>query len=254
MQVIIDDKQVAVKEGETVLQAARRVRIDIPSLCHHDSLEPRGACRMCMVEVSHPDWPGWKKLVASCVYPVKDKLVVRTNTEQIQSVRKTLVDLLLARCPENAEVQDLARKYGVEETRYVSKDPSRDCILCGMCVRVCEDVIGAFASGVHGRGSTKKVGPAYARMSDNCIGCGACAHVCPTRCIQVVDEGMTRRIARWKVELPLVACRVCGKPVTTAKHIEFVRNRVSVGPEVLETCPDCLRTVYGGKVAAEGHM
>ncbi|MBN2496057.1 MAG: (2Fe-2S)-binding protein [Deltaproteobacteria bacterium] len=254
MQLTIDDKQVTAEQGQTLLEVARAHDIPIPTLCYHESLEARGSCRLCLVEIRKPKWPGWKRLVASCVYPAEEGLEVRTATEEIVGIRKTLIDLLLARCPKNPEIVELARAYGIEQTSYAVLDATRQCILCGQCVRVCEDIIGASAIGMYGRGAGKKVGPAYGKAAETCIGCGACAFVCPTRCIQVIDEGLTRRIPRWNVEFELVPCRICGKPVSTRKHIDFVRGRVSAGPEVLETCSDCLRAYYGAKVAAEGHM
>ena len=254
MQLTIDGKQVTVEEGQTLLEVARAAGIDIPTLCHHEALEPRGACRLCTVEISNPKWAGWSKLVASCVYPAQDGLVVRTSTEQLEELRTVLVDLLLARCPETEPVRELGRRYGLEATSYRPRAEDDGCILCGMCVRTCEDVIGASAIGVSGRGAVKRVGPAFGLPAASCIGCGACVHVCPTDCIGLVDEGLTRRIDRWGVSFALVPCRVCGKPVTTREHIDFVRARVGVGVEVLETCPDCQRSHYAAKVAAEGHM
>ena len=78
MQLTINDKQCEAAEGQTIFEVARDNGIEIPTLCHHDALEPRGACRLCVVEITHPKWPGWKKLVTSCVYPVQDGLVVQT--------------------------------------------------------------------------------------------------------------------------------------------------------------------------------
>jgi len=255
MQLTIDGKKVTAKEGETLLQVARRNKVDIPTLCFHESLEPRGSCRMCMVEISRPEkWSDWSRLVASCVYPVEEGLTVKTDTEEITEMRKTLAELLLARTPANAEMISFAKNLGVEKTSFEVKNPEEQCILCGQCVRVCSDVIGAHAIGMYDRGATKKVGPAYGKGSDACIGCGACAHVCPTKCIEVVDSGMTRKIPHWDVEFELVPCRICGKPVSTRRHIDFVRRRIDVGPEVLETCSECLGKFYGAKVAAEGHM
>ncbi len=254
MKLTIDGKECAAKQGETLLEVARRNGIEIPTLCYHKALEPRGACRLCLVEIRNPQWPGWKKLVTACVYPAGDGLEVQTRTDEILKVRRTLIELLLARCPETAEVQALAREYGIEQTSYAKREQDDNCILCGMCARVCEDVIGVSAIGPYGRGMYKQIGPAFDKAAEACVGCGACAHVCPTDCIQVIDEGLTRRIPRWHVEFELVPCRICGKPVSTRKHIDFVRSRIAVGPEVLETCSECLREHYGGKIAAEGHM
>jgi bidirectional [NiFe] hydrogenase diaphorase subunit len=254
MKLTIDGKECVARQGQTLLEVARANRIEIPTHCFHKALEARGACRMCMVQISKPEWPDWKKLVAACVYPVEEGLVVDTATDEILMVRKTLVDLLMARCPDTPEVQAMGQAYGLEKSTFKLREKDDKCILCGLCVRVCEDVIGACAIGVNSRGATKRIGPAFDKGAHSCIGCGACAHVCPTNCIEIFDEGMSRRIPRWHVDFELVACRVCGKPVSTREHIDFVRSRIGVGPEVLETCSDCLREHYGAKVAAEGHM
>jgi len=254
MQLTIDEKQVEAREGQTLWEVAAENGIDIPTLCHHEALEPRGACRICMVEISNPKWPGWTKLVTSCVYPVEEGLVVKTSSPDVLEVRKTLVDLLMARCPETEAVKELGAEYGLEETSFVKREKDDNCILCGMCVRTCEDVIGASAIGVYGRGAIKAVGPAFGVGSEACIGCAACAHVCPTDCIQVIDEGGKRRIPRWGAEFDLVMCPEMGNAVSTREHLEFVRNRVSVGSEVLEASPEAKRQFYARKVATEGHM
>ena len=254
MKLTIDGKECAAKEGETLLAVAQRNGIAIPTLCHHPALEARGACRVCMVQISNPKWEGWKKLVTACVYPVEDGLVVDTANDEVLEVRKTIIDLLMARCPDTPEVTALGEEYGLTESTYEKRKEDDGCILCGMCARVCEDVIGVSAIGPYSRGIFKQIGPAFDKVAEACIGCGACAHVCPTDCIKLEDIGMKRHIRRWHVEFDLVPCRVCGKPVSTRKHIDFVKDRIGVGPEVLETCSECLRSYYGGKVAAEGHM
>jgi NADH dehydrogenase/NADH:ubiquinone oxidoreductase subunit G len=254
MLLTIDDTRVEAREGQTLWEVAAENGIEIPTLCHHEALEPRGACRICMVEISNPKWPGWSRLVTSCVYPAEPGLVVRTNNDEIHEIRRTIVDLLMARCPETGPVLELGAKYGLTESSFVKREQDDNCILCGLCVRTCEDVIGACAIGVSGRGAIKKVGPAFGVGSKTCIGCGACAHVCPTGCIQVIDEGGKRRIPRWGVEFELVRCPESGMPVSTREHIEFVRKRVSVGREVLETAPEMKRKFYARKVASEGHM
>lgn len=254
MQLTIDDKKVEAREGQTLLEVAQENGIEIPTLCHHEALEPRGACRVCLVEISNPKWPGWSRLVTSCVYPAQEGLVVKAQSPDIVEIRKTLVDLLMARCPETEMVLELGRQYGLTETSFQKREKDDNCILCGLCVRTCEDIIGACAIGVYGRGASKKIGPAFGQGSQSCIGCGACAHVCPTNCIQIIDEGLTRHIPRWGVTFELVPCVETGQAVTTREHMEFVRNRVSVGTEVLETSPDRKREHYGRKVALEGHM
>lgn len=255
MRLIIDGRKVAAEPGQTVLEVARGAGVEIPALCSHEALEPRGGCRLCMVEISSPArGPGWSRLVASCVYPAEDGLEVRTATPEVEELRRTLVDLLLARCPETPAVVELGRRYGLERTSFEPRAVDDRCVLCGLCVRVCEDVIGAFAIGVSGRGAAKVIGPPPGQPAEACTGCGACAHLCPAGCIEVIDVGLVRRIPRWGVELPLVPCRECGAPVSTRAHLALVRGRVGGAVEELEVCPACRRRRHAGTIASEGHL
>jgi coenzyme F420-reducing hydrogenase beta subunit len=174
----IDDKEVKANEGATILEAARKVGINIPTLCYISSLSPFGSCRVCSVEIT--DQHGRKKLVTSCNYPVKDGLLVSTKSEKVMKTRKLLLELLLARCPKVKKIQNLAREYGVEKPRFWIEDVEEDCILCGLCARVCEERIGVYAINFAKRGVEREVTAPYHSFSDDCIGCGACALVCPT--------------------------------------------------------------------------
>jgi coenzyme F420-reducing hydrogenase beta subunit len=181
----MDDKEVKANEGATILEVAKKVGIDIPTLCHMSALSPFGACRLCSVEIMDPR--GRKKVVTSCNYPVKEGIVVSTNSEKVLKTRKVLLELLLARCSKVKEIQDLAREYGVEKPRFWIEDAEEDCVLCGLCARVCEERIGVYAINFAKRGVEREVTTPYHSFSDDCIGCGACAIVCPTnsRRIQV---------------------------------------------------------------------
>jgi len=181
----IDDKEVKANEGATILEVAKKVDIEIPTLCYISSLSPFGACRVCSVEIT--DQRGRKKVVTSCNYPVKEGLVVSTKSEKVLKTRKVLLELLLARCPKVKKIQDLAREYGIEKPRFWIEDAEEDCVLCGLCARVCEERIGVYAINFAKRGVEREVTAPYHRFSDDCIGCGACAIVCPTnsRRIQV---------------------------------------------------------------------
>jgi len=240
VELTIDGKPVSALEGETLLEAARRVNVEIPTLCFHDALEPRGACRLCMVEISHQKWPGWKRHVAACVYPVEAKLVVKTSTEAVLQMRRTVLDLLLARCPETEQIAELARAHGIEQTSYKRRDEDDRCILCGICVRICEDVIGASAIGVSGRGAMKKVGPPLGqRLAEDCIGCGACANSCPTNAIAMTEVDGVRTI--WGKTFELDTCTQCGGPVMPAEQAAHLSATCSLGPEYFEMCDDCRR-------------
>jgi NADH dehydrogenase/NADH:ubiquinone oxidoreductase subunit G len=111
----IDGKEVQAKEGMTVLEAAHSAGISIPTLCHHEKLEPFGGCRICIVEV---EVRGWTKRVVSCVYPVEENLVVKTRSEEIDKIRKMILELLLAHAPDSPELKDLAQAYGADKDRF----------------------------------------------------------------------------------------------------------------------------------------
>ena len=175
----INDQEVKAKEGETILDVSRKMGLNIPTLCYSSALEPFGACRLCSVEIL--DKRGRKRVVTSCNYPVEEGLTVYTNSEKVMKTRKVLLELLLARCPKVKKIQDLAREYGVEKPRFWISDEEEDCILCGLCTRVCEEKIGLYAINFAKRGVEREVTAPYHELSDECIGCGACAMVCPTK-------------------------------------------------------------------------
>jgi len=174
----IDGIEVNAKEGTSIFDVAKTVDIKIPTLCHNSALEPFGACRVCSVEIT--DKRGRKKIVTSCNYPVSEGLVVDTKSEKVFRTRQLLLELLLARCPNAKKIQDLAREYGVEKPSFWVGDPEEDCILCGLCARVCEEKVGVSAINFANRGVEREVTAPYHTISDDCVGCGACAIVCPT--------------------------------------------------------------------------
>src|SRR3990170_3285969 len=135
----IDDKEVKANEGATILEVARKVGIDIPTLCYKSALSPFGACRLCSVEIT--DKRGKKRIVTSCNYPVEEGLVVYTKSEKVLKTRILLLELLLARCPKVKKIQDLARAYDIQKPRFWIEDAEEDCVLCGLCTRVCEERI-----------------------------------------------------------------------------------------------------------------
>ena len=175
----IDGREVEAREGMTILEAAQNTGIFIPTLCHHEKLEPYGACRICTVEV---EARGRTNLVAACLYPVEKNLVVRTRSEKIDKTRKVLLELILAHAPDAAELQDLAQEYGADKARFEKE--SSFCILCGLCVRYCAEVKKKNAIGFVDRGARREVMFIPEIASKECWNCKECFPLCPTQALQ----------------------------------------------------------------------
>jgi bidirectional [NiFe] hydrogenase diaphorase subunit len=179
IQLEIDGKEVKATEGMTVLEAAQSAGIFIPTLCHHEKLEPFGGCRVCIVEV---EVNGWTKLVVSCVYPVEENIIVRTRSEKVDRIRKTIIELLMAHAPDSPKLQDLAQEYGADKDRF-EKDASF-CIHCGLCVRYCAEVAKKNAIGFVGRGINKEISFIPEIAAKECDDCKECFPLCPTSYLQ----------------------------------------------------------------------
>ena len=186
VSLTINNVKVEAEEGSTLLEVARLYGIGIPTLCHHDELTPYGACRLCTVEV---DDGRSTKLVASCLYPVFCGVKVRTHTRRVIEGRKMLLELLIARCPNSKTLQDLASKIGLEEARFNMEN--EECILCGLCVRMCAEQMMGKAIGFQQRGENRTIGTPFDIKSEECRLCGGCIYVCPAcqlRCTYVDPE------------------------------------------------------------------
>jgi heterodisulfide reductase subunit A len=184
VSLTIDGKKVEVERGTPILKAARSLGIEIPTLCYWEFVEPYGACRLCVVEVIKGKR---RRLVTACNYPAEDGLEVLTDTDKVRRDRRMVLELLLARTPNVPLIRELAREYGVEEPRFAAPRPEEKCILCGLCVRVCEELVGASAIGFAGRGVEREVTTPFEVESEACIACGACAYVCPTGAVTMED-------------------------------------------------------------------
>ncbi|RPH89746.1 MAG: 4Fe-4S dicluster domain-containing protein, partial [Desulfobacteraceae bacterium] len=189
----LNGKPVQGEADQTILQVAEKYGVKIPTLCFHKALEPAGMCRLCTVEL----FDGRKtRFVTACNYPIWEGMAVQTETPAVHQGRKLIVELLLARCPEVPLLQKLAKEYGLETPRF--KPEGDSCILCGLCVRMCEK-IGNSAISLTGRGLEMKVDTPFHLQTDMCLACGACASVCPTD--QISIEKIRQEVTNYKTDL-----------------------------------------------------
>jgi len=203
IQIIIDGHMVQVDRETSVLHAARKAGIVIPTLCYHEALKPYGACRLCMVEVVQNKQ---RRLVTSCNFPVETGVEVFTDTDKVRQVRRNIVKLLLARCPEVPMIQTMARRMGIETSGFKKKE-LKNCILCGLCVRFCEEVVGAAAIGLSNRGTEREVTTPFKASSNACIGCGSCTYICPAGCIEMVED--TKTPGMRKMNIGSLSLKIC---------------------------------------------
>jgi len=182
----INGLPISVEAGSTLLEAANFLGFPIPTLCHMEGLSPYGACRLCIVEIG--EGPR-SKLVTSCTYPVEEGLKMRTASERVVRARKMVIELLLASCPQSKTIQDIAAAHNVRQQRF--KQEYEDCILCGRCVRMCNEQMMAGAIGFRGRGENRSIGTPFDVSSELCRLCGGCMYVCPAcelRCTYTEPE------------------------------------------------------------------
>jgi len=261
MNLTINGRHITVPDNATILDAARRNDIYIPTLCDDPRLEPHGGCRLCLVQVK-----GLPRLVSACTTPATEGMVVETSNEQIERQRRTIVELLLSDHPNDCMVcaragdctlQELAYFYDLRSNRfygerrqYAKKDMNpfieRDmekCILCGKCVRVCEEIQGFGAIDVAGRGFAAKVTPPFEKDLD-CEFCGQCVSLCPTGALigkQSLGKGRQKDVR--EVE---TVCGYCGCGCNLTLHIS--RNevvRVTSRPDTINEGWLCVKGRYG---------
>ncbi len=235
VNLLIDGKKVEAESGATILQVAREYGIPIPTLCSHDSLEPSGACRLCVVEIKKG---ARTRIVTSCLYQVEEGLSVDTKSERVMNVRRLVLELLMARNPEADVLKELAQEMGVDaQPRFIPDTDKGKCILCRMCVRVCETVVGVSAIGFSYRGSEKAVGVPFREDSEVCIGCGACAYVCPTGHIEMHATQDTRTI--WGRKFEMTACNTCGRYFAPKGQLNYISETTGVPVADLSVCTSC---------------
>ena len=237
VSVTINSKTVSVPQGTMLLKAIHAAGVDLPTLCYHESLPPYGACRLCMVTLKAPR----QDLVAACACPVEDGMVVETHATDAVAARRMALEFLMSRCPDSEVIRKMAESEGITSSRFGTLPAHRSdelCILCGLCVRICRDVIGAAAIGFIGRGMERKVGTPFEMQSDACIGCGACAEICPTGAIKIEDQRNKRILHTWNTTVELSACPECGR-FFSPKPTAFLKEMLPEIEDFWELCPQC---------------
>ena len=234
----INGRTLSAKEGQTILEVARLSGIYIPTLCQDEAVSAYGACRLCLVEATKR---GRTKLVASCLYPVEEGLEVITDSDRIAGIRRNIIELLLAGCPEATSVKRLAAELGVTGTRFPVEEAENRCTLCALCTRVCQEVVGQSAISLVNRGTQRQVALPFFDDSSACIACGSCAYICPTGAITLEDSG-SMRIISWphcRVEFPLLKCQKCGAYWMPEKQAQFMTAKAGLTADFFNLCPDC---------------
>jgi len=196
----IDGKPIQLEEPESILNAAKRLGIEIPTLCYHEKLSPYGGCRICLVEAAPGSAPERSKLVPACASRVEEGLIIKTSTQRVREARKFNIELLLSRSPDSEEIRQTAREIGVDPDNRSALDSVGEyllyraprirhtkCILCGLCVRVCAEITERDALCFENRGMKRRVVPPFDKVADTCIGCGSCAYVCSTNTITIEE-------------------------------------------------------------------
>ena len=239
VNLTVNGQPMTLPEDATLLQAVRTAGVELPTLCYHEGLAPYGACRLCMVMITEPH----RALVASCAYPAEEGLVVETDAPEAVSARRLAMEFLLSRCPQSDVIREMAEEEGITASRFGSPPPEQAdelCMLCGLCVRVCREAIGAAAISFVGRGMERRVGTPFEVHSDACIGCGACAEICPTGAIEIEDRGNKRILHTCNTTVELHTCPQCGRffaPEPTA----FLKEILPEVADVWGLCPECCR-------------
>jgi len=188
IEITINGKVISVPRGSMLLGAIKQAGFDVPVLCHHKDLTPNGSCRLCIVKVSIN---GRSSIVTSCNYPVRDKLLVVTEDDELNKHRKILAEMYLGRWPNVEAVKQIAKKCGVENSRFASDITDTNpkaCILCTHCVRACKEFVLEEVLDFAGRGIKRHLTMPFGVVDRHCVGCSSCAYVCPTGAIEIVDD------------------------------------------------------------------
>jgi predicted molibdopterin-dependent oxidoreductase YjgC len=176
-------------------------------------------------------------MTTSCTFPITEGIEVLTHTEKVLRARRMIIELILAMCPGDKLIQDMAREMGVDGVRF--KQDDKDCILCGLCGRICDEVVGAHAIQFAFRGDRKEMIPPFGGEAMNCIACGACVIACPVDVIRMKEQGDERTIIRWKRTLKMRKCKVCGNYFAPWFQLEKFREQAKLPKDFFDMCYTC---------------
>lgn len=241
--MVIDGTTYQAEANLNLLQFMIDHGIDVPYLCHREGLTPYGACRLCMVQVVAGSKPG---ITTSCTLTTSEGLTVETKTPDVVQIRKMLLELYLAEAPGSKKIRELAAHYGVHRTRFERMDLSAKgdrCVLCGLCLRVCSELLDVGAIHYSGRGKHTSVNTPWYQPSAVCIGCGACEYVCPADAVDIIDQGDERVMETWhKTRLKLKECAESMKRFATERVVDRVcdKNRELL-KDLKDLSPDARR-------------
>ncbi|UMZ73586.1 2Fe-2S iron-sulfur cluster-binding protein [Natranaerofaba carboxydovora] len=259
LSIYVDGKKISAAKDDNLLDILNKNDFKIPTLCYHKGVPSYGACRLCSVEIKEKEKT---KIITSCTYPIRtDGLEVFTNSSEVLEIREMIIKLLLAKTPSSEKIKELAKTYGVEsEDRFVTdedKDKKRNkenlCILCGLCVRTCNDVLNKGAISFVNRGIDRKVAPPFEEPPKECIGCEACSVVCPTGQAKTKIQDSRKYIDPWGAEFDVIKCGNCENlyfftdqtinevNYKTKSESELNLGSVNEDSEYARYCPKCKR-------------
>ena len=243
VKITVDGKEITAQKRANLLKTLLDNGFEIPNLCYHETLKPYGVCRVCVVKITRN---GKTKIATSCNYLVADGLQVMTASEDVLQARNEALQTLLARAPASEPLKEYAAMWGVSQTSMPIEDPSEKCIMCGLCVRVCKEVVGANAICFEGKGRLRRPTTPTGGEADKCILCGACAYICPTGCITFEEiearAERRRKIDNWHRELALIACKKCGHPYMPSYQAQYFSQLTHIPQDFFDICPNCRAT------------
>ena len=233
VNIVIDGRKIKAKEGSTILENMKELKIEVPTLCYHEELSSFGSCRLCVVEVkANGKW----KLTTSCDTVVEKGMEIKTDSDKVRENKKLAAQLLYYKSPTTAAVRDMALKLGVDVSDEKAED--NDCILCGLCVRACAEIVEVNALTFRDRGLGRDIEEPEIEFNPNlCVGCGSCAYVCPTGHVKMEEVDGKRTI--WDKVFKMAVCDVCGRYFAPKDQLEYISKTTGVPMSKLSTCISC---------------